>query len=216
METCAGRRAKGRLAWELSIRNTVFTKRTQLKNADVFRHETVMQKQSWVRYAKKNLKMGGKTPKYLSGRVVLRTNEPKMNPIYRAESGENPRVSHRLRRRAIRQIVEIVAGHSIGVGADVGLKALRALVGGHTSYLPAGLVLCIEHIAFFHCGQHLTEAPLPGAETVVCSPNSHNVDMGFGLTDRLSFDAHDSVRSDWHFPSSFPALCIIETPILCL
>jgi hypothetical protein len=62
----------------------------------------------------------------------------------------------------------------------------------------------------------LMDAPLPGADTVVRSPNLHNVDMGFGLTDRLSVDAHDPVRSDWHFPPSFSTLCIIETPIFCL
>jgi hypothetical protein len=65
------------VAW-LSIEKSVFTKRTQLKNAHVFRHETVMKRQSWVRYAKKDLKMGGKAPKYRSGRVVLCTNEAKL------------------------------------------------------------------------------------------------------------------------------------------
>ena len=56
----------------------VFTKRTQLKNAHVFRYETVMKKQSWVRYAKKALKIGEKAPEYRSGRVVLRMNEPNL------------------------------------------------------------------------------------------------------------------------------------------
>jgi uncharacterized protein YijF (DUF1287 family) len=61
-----------------SIEKSIYTKRTQLKNAHVFLHETVMKKQSWVRYAKKSLKMGEKVPKYRSGRVVLWTNEPNL------------------------------------------------------------------------------------------------------------------------------------------
>ena len=38
----------------------------------------VMQKQSWVRYAKKSPKMREIALKYRSGRVILGTNEPKM------------------------------------------------------------------------------------------------------------------------------------------
>ena len=40
------------------IEKSVFTKRTQLKNAHVFRHETVMKKLSWVRYAKNDPILG--------------------------------------------------------------------------------------------------------------------------------------------------------------
>jgi hypothetical protein len=40
-----------------------------------------MKKASWVRYAKKSLKMGGKAPKYRSGRVVLTAYEAETNPI---------------------------------------------------------------------------------------------------------------------------------------
>ena len=42
-------------------------KRTQLKNAHVFRHETVMKKQSWVRSAKKRQKTGNKCWKTAPG-----------------------------------------------------------------------------------------------------------------------------------------------------
>jgi hypothetical protein len=54
-----------------------FTKRTQLKNAYVSRHETVMKKTELGSFCKKEEKMGKKVPKYRSGRVVLCTKEAK-------------------------------------------------------------------------------------------------------------------------------------------
>jgi hypothetical protein len=62
-------------------KNLEITKRTQLKNAHVFRREIVMQKIELGSFCKKSLKMEKKTPKYRSGRVILTAYEAKTNPI---------------------------------------------------------------------------------------------------------------------------------------
>jgi hypothetical protein len=56
-------------AW-LYIEKSVSAKRTQLKNAHMLRHETVIKKTELGSFCKKRQKMGKKAPKYRSGRVV--------------------------------------------------------------------------------------------------------------------------------------------------
>jgi hypothetical protein len=57
------------------IEKSVFTKRTQLKNAELFRHECVRKNESWVRFAKKSLKMGKKHQNTAPEGWFLRTYE---------------------------------------------------------------------------------------------------------------------------------------------
>ena len=66
------------LAWGFSIEKSISAKRTQLKNAQLFRNEQVEKKTSWVRYAKNGAKNGVYAAENGVGTVVLRTNEPKL------------------------------------------------------------------------------------------------------------------------------------------